>query len=101
MAVMASTMTGVRRAKQTSCLPRIWRISGRPVAKFQGFWGAAMLGVAADGLYESVEDCADDLVRVKGYEETDEELVRRYEERYAKFRKIYPSVKQLFKQLQK
>ncbi|MBQ1483271.1 MAG: xylulokinase [Erysipelotrichaceae bacterium] len=72
-----------------------------PVSEEGPGYGAAMLGMAADGLYESVEDCADDLVRVKGYEETDEELVRRYEERYAKFRKIYPSVKQLFKQLQK
>ena len=62
-------------------------------------YGGAMLGMCADGLYESVEACADSLFKVKGHIEADEKIAKRYEERYQKYAKIYPSVKQLYKEL--
>lgn len=70
-----------------------------PVSEEGPGYGGAMLAMTAAGEYEDIQACADALVKIKAYEDFDEDLVRRYEERYQKFKKIYPSVKQLFKQL--
>ncbi|MBR4470529.1 MAG: xylulokinase [Erysipelotrichaceae bacterium] len=70
-----------------------------PVSEEGPGYGGAMLAMVCDGLYESVEACADQLVKIKAYEEADEEISKRYEERYQKYRKIYPAVKQLYKDL--
>ncbi|MBQ1900128.1 MAG: xylulokinase [Erysipelotrichaceae bacterium] len=70
-----------------------------PVSEEGPGYGGAMLAMTAAGEYEDIQACADALVKTKAYEDFDEDLVRRYEERYQKFKKIYPSVKQLFKQL--
>ena len=53
---------------------------------------AANLNVALD----AVEEAAKKLVKVTGTEEPDPELVEKYNDRYAKFAKIYPTVKGLF-----
>ena len=45
MAAMASTITGVRSAKHTSCLPPISSVSILDVLKFQVFCGLDMLDV--------------------------------------------------------
>lgn len=70
-----------------------------PVSEEGPGYGGAMLAMTAAGEYEDIQACADALVKIKAYEDFDEDLVRRYEERYQEFKKIYPSVKQLFKQL--
>ena len=70
-----------------------------PVAEEGPGYGGAMLAMVADGAYPNVEECADALVRIKGYVDPDEEITKRYEEKYQKYRKIYPAVKQLFKEI--
>ena len=62
-------------------------------------YGAAMLAMVGDGVYESVEACADALVRTRSTVEPDPETAARYEERYQQFRQIYPAMKGLFKSI--
>ena len=62
-------------------------------------YGGAILAAVGCGGYGSVEEAAGKLVRVTGTVEPEEELVAKYEERYQKFRKIYPAVKNLFQEL--
>lgn len=58
--------------------------------------GGAMLAAVGCGEYEDVETIAKKLVKVIDTVEPEEELVAKYEERYQKFRMIYPTVKELF-----
>ena len=58
--------------------------------------GGAILAAVGCGEYSSVEDACDKLVKVKTTIDPDPELVRKYEERYQEFKKLYPTVKSLF-----
>lgn len=58
--------------------------------------GGAMLAMVACGAYRTVAEACGALVRIDGRVEPDPELVRRYEDRYAAFRRIYPACKELF-----
>lgn len=62
-------------------------------------YGAAILAMVASGNANSVAEAAVELVSVKETVEPDEALVAKYEEKYKKFKKIYPSVKNLYKAL--
>lgn len=62
-------------------------------------YGGAILAAVGCGEYESVEAAAEKLVKVIDTVEPDAELVAKYEARYQQFRKIYPTVKELFKEL--
>ncbi len=62
--------------------------------------GGAMLAAVACGEYASVEEAAEKIVRVVDTVEPSPEQAARYEERYKKFRQIYPAVKELFDTLQ-
>ena len=62
-------------------------------------YGGAILAAVGCGEYASVEAAADKLVKVVETVEPEAELVAKYEERYQKFRKIYPTVKGLFQEL--
>ena len=59
-------------------------------------YGGAILAAVACGEYVSVQEAADKLVKVVDIVEPDAEIAKRYEERYQKFRKIYPAVKEIF-----
>ena len=59
-------------------------------------YGGAMLAAVACGEFASVEEAAEKLVKVIDTIEPDPELVEKYNDRYAKFAKIYPTVKELF-----
>ncbi len=59
--------------------------------------GGAILAAVGCGEYASVEEAAGKLVKVIGTVEPEEELVKKYEERYQKFRQIYPVMKPLFR----
>ena len=61
--------------------------------------GGAMLAMVACGEYETVKDCCAQLVSVASTIAPEPALVVRYEDRYQKFRKIYPGVKALFPEL--
>ncbi len=58
--------------------------------------GGAMLAAVGCGEYPDVETIAKKVVKVVDTVEPEPELVAKYEERYQKFRKIYPTVKELF-----
>lgn len=58
--------------------------------------GGAMLAAVGCGEFENVEAAAAKIVKVIDTVEPEKELVEKYEERYQKFRKIYPAVKGLF-----
>ena len=59
-------------------------------------YGAAILAAVGCGVFDSVEEAAKKLVKVTGTEEPDPELVAKYEDRYQKFRQIYPACRPLF-----
>ena len=58
--------------------------------------GGAMLAAVACGEYASVLDAADKIFIVVGTEKPDPALSARYDERYAMFKEIYPTVKPLY-----
>ncbi len=58
--------------------------------------GGAMLAAVGCGEYPDVETIAEKLVKVVDTVEPEEELVVKYEEKYQKFKKIYPAVKELY-----
>ena len=62
-------------------------------------YGAAMLAMVGTGSFESVAACAEALTGVKETIEPDPALSSLYEERYNKFRQIYPGIKDLFLKL--
>ena len=62
-------------------------------------YGGAMLAAVACGEYTSVEEAAEKLVKVVDTIEPEEELVVKYNKRYAQFAKIYPTVKELFNEI--
>ena len=58
--------------------------------------GGAMLAAVACGEYKNVEEAAAKIVRIVDTVEPEEELVKKYDERYQQFRQIYPVCKPLF-----
>lgn len=58
--------------------------------------GGAMLAAVACGEYKNVEEAAAKIVRIVDTVEPEEELVKKYDERYQQFRQIYPACKSLF-----
>jgi len=62
-------------------------------------YGGAMLAMVGCGEYESVKACSDALVSVTDTIEPESELAALYEDRYGKFKAIYPTAKPLFKLL--
>ena len=62
-------------------------------------YGGALLAMVCCGQFADVQQAADALVRVSRTIEPDAELTARYEERYQKYKQIYPACRPLFKQL--
>ena len=58
--------------------------------------GGAMLAAVGCGAYPDVETIAGKLVKVKETVEPDPALVAKYEEKYQKFKTLYPAMKDLF-----
>lgn len=63
--------------------------------------GGAMLAAVACGEYPSVEAVAERIVKVVDTVEPEAELVAKYEDRYAKFKEIYPACKPVYEMLMK
>lgn len=61
--------------------------------------GGAILAAVACKEFESIEDAVNKLVKVTETIEPDVELVEKYEEKYNKFKQIYPTVKNLYNKL--
>lgn len=62
-------------------------------------YGGAVLAMVGDGEYSSVQECCEKFVKIKGVINPDPQIAARYEEKYQKFKKIYPAMKQLFKEI--
>ncbi len=59
-------------------------------------YGGAMLAMVGGGAYDSVQSCADQLVRVSDTVYPDAAMAARYERQYSRFKQIYPSCRELF-----
>ncbi len=64
-------------------------------------YGAAMLAMVGDGLYENISACAEKLIKMRGSVKPDASVSALYNERYEKYKKIYPAVRGLYKELNK
>lgn len=62
-------------------------------------YGAAILAAVGCGVFPSVTEAAGELVKVIRTEDPDPGLVQKYEEKYQKFRKLYPALKNFYDQL--
>lgn len=62
-------------------------------------YGGALLAMVGTGEFASVKECADRFVEVKKRLVPEPEIVARYEEKYNKFKQIYPTMKDLFKKI--
>jgi len=62
-------------------------------------FGAAILAMVACDVYANVETACGKIIKIKAEEEPDANLVAKYEEKYQNYKKIYPAVKGLFKDL--
>lgn len=62
-------------------------------------YGAAILAAVANNEFESVEDAASKLIKVIETIEPDPILVEKYNIKYTKFSKIYPTIKDLFQEI--
>ena len=71
-----------------------------PVSEQGPGMGGAMLAMVACGEYATVQACCDRLCAVASTVKPEKSLVAKYEARYQQFRKIYPTVKNLFPEIQ-
>ena len=60
-------------------------------------YGAAMLALVGCGRYGSVKECAEKLTLTKRSIEPNPDIASLYENKYEKFKKLYPSLKDFFK----
>ncbi|MBR2068115.1 MAG: xylulokinase [Solobacterium sp.] len=70
-----------------------------PISEEGPGYGGAMLAMVGCKAYESIEECCEKLIHTKSIIEPDVIIAKRYEEKYQKFRKIYPAMKDLFKEI--
>ena len=68
-----------------------------PVTEEGPGMGAAMLCMVAQGDFSSVEECSSAFMSIKSVIKPDAEIVSRYNEKYNKFKMLYPSLKEVFK----
>lgn len=62
-------------------------------------YGAALLAAVGCGEFNSIEEATGKVVKVIHTIEPEEGLVTKYEEKYNKFKKIYPTIKDLYSDL--
>ncbi len=62
-------------------------------------YGGAMLAAAACGEYGSVAECAANVIETVGTVRPDASIAAGYEKQYQKFRKLYPALKNVFREL--
>ena len=70
-----------------------------PVTEQGPGYGSAILAMVGSGHSKSVKECCESLFKIKETILPEPELVALYNERYEKYSKIYPSVKQLYKEI--
>lgn len=87
---------------------KIWRkivanVLGIPVLRPQieegPSYGGAILAMVGCGEYKSVLDATNALIKTKDVTEPTPELVAKYNEKYNTFTKLYPALKEVYKQI--
>lgn len=64
-------------------------------------YGAAILAAVGHGLFDTVESACSTFVKVTETIEPDAERAKTYDQKYEKFREIYPATRELFQKLTK
>ena len=62
-------------------------------------YGAALLSMVASGEYSSVKECTDKLIRKTQTVKPDESLIEKYNRKYNNYKKIYPALKDVYKEI--
>lgn len=62
-------------------------------------YGAAMLAMVGCGVYKNIRECSEELLNIKKTLVPNEELSILYQQHYEVFKKIYPTIKRLFKMM--
>lgn len=62
-------------------------------------YGGAMLAMVGANEFKNIKECAEKLIKIKNTVYPDAEIAERYNKQYFKFKKIYPSMKNLFKEI--
>ena len=62
-------------------------------------YGGAILAAVCSGEYEDITDACNDILNIKETVIPDAVLSQKYEKKYNKYKKIYPAVKELYKDL--
>lgn len=70
-----------------------------PVSEEGPGFGASILAAVGCREYESVEKAAKSIIKIKEKIKPEADLVVKYEEKYQKFKKIYPALKDVFKKI--
>ncbi len=70
-----------------------------PVTEHDPGYGAAILAMVGSGRFDSVKQGAEEFFKEKERISPNRELAALYTERYKKYQKIYPTVKNLFKEI--
>ena len=88
---------GAKTSQEKKILANIMNLKVDVIESEEGpALGGAMLAAVGCKEYPDVETIAGKVVKVVDTVEPEPELVAKYEERYRKFKKIYPAVKELF-----
>ena len=70
-----------------------------PVTEQGPGYGSAILAMVGAGEYGSVKECSEALFKIKKTVQPDSRLAALYNEKYEKYRRIYPAVKELYKEI--
>ena len=62
-------------------------------------YGGAILSMIASNEYKTIDECIEKFFEVKEVIEPQQHLVQLYQTKYETFKKIYPAVKQLYKDI--
>ena len=71
----------------------------RPLIEEGPAYGGAILAMVADGAYKNVEEATDKLVKDKDITYPVAEIAEKYEKKYQAFKKMYPALKDVYKEI--
>lgn len=72
-----------------------------PVMEEGPGYGAALLAMVGAGAYATIDECVEQFIKEKEIIYPDKEIASRYQRQYEKYKKIYPTMKELFKKLKR
>lgn len=71
------------------------------INKEGGALGAAILAAVGVGLYDSIQEAADKIIKANSTQEPIEENISKYEPYFELYKSIYPALKESFNKLSK